>query len=609
MRRALVGVLGHVDHGKTALVRALTGTDTDRLPEEKRRGISILPGYARLAADDAELDLVDVPGHERFVRAMVAGAAAMRAALLVVDAREGVRAQTREHAGIAALLGVRQGVVAIARADRAEPAEITQAMEAARALLAELSLEAWPCLSCSALTGDGVAALTAALLALAEPAPDGEPGRAWMPLDRAFHRPGAGLVVTGALRQGRLAVGDEVELWPGPRRATVRGLQGHGEALETARPGRRLAVALRGASAVPGDALASPGLVAASSLLDVRVTALAALRRGEALRLLCGPVEVGARLRLMGGDTLGPGETGFAQLALDGPIAVPVRAGFVLRRPSPPATVAGGVVLDAEAPRRRGRDAALLAAMAGHDAPEAAAEALRAAGPRGLCTERLRRLAGGDLPVGATALTAGVSLAVNALAGLEAALLAAVSAACRVDPLGAGPEARALLRTALPDGAPAEAVAARLAARRELRLAGGRFSLPAAPLLGESERALLAELEALWREAGLAPPEAIAVAAGSARRAAAIRHLVRHGVLLRAPDAVQKREWLFHHAALATARARLAAPLGATPAGLTVSQCNALLAVTRRHGVPILERLDADGFTRRHGDRRVLRDA
>ncbi len=607
MRHALIAVLGHVDHGKTALVRALTGTDTDRLAEEKARGISIVPGYACLATPDAALDLVDVPGHERFVRAMIAGASAMGAALLVVDAREGVRPQTREHAEIAMLLGVRRGVVAIARCDRASLAEAAGARDQAQALLAELRLDPWPAVCCSAVTGEGIAQLGQALAVLAGPAPPGEAGRAWMPLDRVFHRKGAGLVVTGALRQGRLAVGDAVELWPGPRRARIRGLQSHGVPLEDAGPGRRLAAGLRGATAVPGDVLASPGLLAESTILDVRVTALAsaprALRRGEALRLLCGTAEAGARLRLLDRTALGPGEESVAQLLLDAPLALPVRAGFVLRLPSPPRSVAGGVVLDPEAPRRRAREAALLAAMARMAAGEAARHALREAGPRGLPVARLRRLAGGLLPEDAVILAGGVALDAALLAAMEGQLLAAVEAAMRDDPLGPGAPAQALLREALP-GAPGEAIAARLLARSALRLEAGHLKPAAALPLGAAERLLLEEIEDAFRRAALTPPETAHVLQGDRRRLAALRHLVAARVLVRAADAVQKREYLFHRDAMSQARAALREALAQRP--LTVSDCNRILGITRRHGVPLLERLDAEGFTRRSGHLRHL---
>jgi selenocysteine-specific elongation factor len=612
MRHALVGVMGHVDHGKTALVRALTGIETDRLPEERARGISILPGYARLARPDAAIELVDLPGHERFVRAMVAGAGAMRAALLAVDAVEGVRAQTIEHAEIAALLGVTAGVVAVTRADRAAPDQAAAAGEAARALLARLGLGAWPVVVTSAVAGTGLDALAAALDALAVPE-DAPQGRAWLPLDRAFSLAGAGTVVTGALRSGVLRVEDEVEIIPGGLRARIRGLHAHGNPLAEARAGRRVAVALRGVArdaVAPGMALATPGLLVPATRLDVALRVLASaprpLRQGEALRLLLGTAEAGARLHLPEGAELRPGEAASVQLRLDAPLAAPARARCVLRLPSPTRTVAGGEVLDPDPPRRRARDAALLRAMAATDAAGAAALRLRAAGPLGMPEAAVARI--GPPPPGVVRLAGGMLLDAEACAAAEAALLAAVESAQRADPTGPGPDL-ATLRAALSPGAPVEGLAARLVAARALDLAGGRLrrrGLAVAALLSDSDRALLAEVEAAFRRSLLAPPDAAAVAAGCRRRAAALHHLLRDGVLVRAPDAVQKREILFHRDALAAARRAIRAHFAARADGFLAGECGRLLGISRRYAIPLLERLDAERFTRREGDRRHL---
>ncbi|MGG5811257.1 selenocysteine-specific translation elongation factor [Falsiroseomonas sp. CW058] len=616
MRHALVGVLGHVDHGKTALVRALTGTETDRLPEERARGISIVLGFARLLAPcGAELDLVDVPGHERFVRAMVAGATAMGGALLAVDAAEGVRAQTVEHAEIAAILGIRRGVVAVTRSDRAAPESAARAAEEARALARRLGLGDWPVVVTSALTGQGLAELAGLLGGLAGPSGPASEG-AWMPLDRAFSHPGAGTVVTGALRRGVLRIGEEVEILPGRRPARIRGLQIHGRAVEAAGAGRRVAVALRGTergAVAAGDALATPGLLAAATRLDVRVALLASvprpLQRGEALRLLLGTAEVGARLHLLDRDAVAPGETAVAQLRLDAPVATPVREPFVLRLPSPARTVGGGVVLDPDPPRRRMRDAPLLSAMAGADAPGAAALRLRDAGMVGLPAAVLARLAGSAVALEeGVRLAGGLVLHRDAAAAAEGALLEAVEAAQRSDPTGAGPDLGAL-RHALPPGAPLEGLAARLVAARALLLEGGRLrrrGLDAAALLSDADRAVLAEVEGAFRAGLLAPPDAEAVVGRCRRRAAALHHLLRAGVLVRAPDAVQKREVVFHRDALDLARRAIRVHFAARPDGFAAGECGRLLGISRRYAIPLLERLDAERFTRRKGDRRHL---
>ncbi|HYF07160.1 MAG TPA: selenocysteine-specific translation elongation factor [Acetobacteraceae bacterium] len=615
MRGALVAVLGHVDHGKTALVRALTGTDTDRLPEEKARGISIALGFAHLVTGEAVLDLVDVPGHERFVRTMAAGASAMQAALLVVDAREGVRAQTREHAEIASLLGITRGVVAVTRRDLAGEAEAAEAAGQAAALLRELGLGAWPILPCSAVTGDGIALLAAALGRLASPAP-ATGGDAWLPVDRAFVLPGAGLVVTGTLRHGALARDDAVAVLPHGREASVRGLHLHGMPVPRAAPGRRIAVALRGlgrGDITPGDALATPGSLVASARMDAWIRVLAssprALRAGDTLRLHGGTAEAGARLRLLGAGALEPGASGPVQLMLDRPVALPAREGFILRLPSPARTVAGGMVLDAEAPRRRAQDATLLVAMAAASREEAARLRLRHAAQAGLPQAAFRRLAGCPGMPGVVSLAGERVLDEGIATALEERLEGCVAAAQRADPLGPGIGARAALAAALPPRAPGEAIAARLVARGVLALAGGHLRLRGAAALTAADRALLEEVEEAWRGAGLSPPETRAVIRGEARRAQAVRLLLARGVLVRAPDAVQKREYLFHATALAQARAMLREALAARAEGLTVSECGALLGLTRRHSVPLLERLDAERFTRRIGDRRHLHAA
>ncbi|MDO9502871.1 selenocysteine-specific translation elongation factor [Falsiroseomonas sp.] len=615
MRSVLAGVLGHVDHGKTALVRALTGIETDRLPEEKARGISIALGFARLVQEDAEIDLVDVPGHERFLRTMIAGATAMQAALLCIDAREGVRAQTVEHAEVAALLGLTRGVVAITRCDLA-PGD--DAAAEARALLVRLGLGDWPVVMTSAVDGAGIDELKAQLALLARP-PEATAMGAWLPVDRAFSRPGVGTVVTGALRRASLAVEDEVEIWPGGQRTRLRGVQLHGQAVAQAQPGRRTALALRGvtpAEVPPGSALATPGLLAESRRLDAQVVLLASapasVRRGEVLRLLVGTTELGARLHLLEDALLAPGTSAVAQLRLDAPLAVPARERFVLRTASPPRTIGGGVVLDPAAPRRSTRDAPLLHAMQAATPMAAAALRLQAAGPQGAATAALARVAGLlpealDLP-DAVRLTGDLLLHREVHVALEAAAVAAVEQAQHQDPTAPGP-ALSALRAALPRAAPVEALLARLVASGTLDLAAGRFTrrgLDPLALLPPAARALLDAVEDAFRNGGLAPPDAATVIGGQRPRAQAVALLLRRGHLIRAPDAVHKREVLFHRNALAVARQSLRDNFADSPSGFLVGECGRLLGISRRFAVPLLERLDAEGLTRRDGDRRYI---
>ena len=264
----LVGVIGHVDHGKTALVRALTGTDTDRLKEEKQRGVSIVPGFALLrpaGPEGGEIDLIDLPGHERFVRAMISGATGMRAVLLAVDAREGLKPQTIEHLEIARLIGVRRGVVALTKCDLVGPEAVAARTAEVSAVAARAGLDDVRVIATSVVAGTGLSDLTAALAGLLGEAPAAsDDGFPYLPLDRVFARPGFGTVVTGTLRRGRLTVGDRVAVMPGGTIATVRGLQIHGRPVQSAELGRRTAVALRGvelAELQRGQALAAPDLL------------------------------------------------------------------------------------------------------------------------------------------------------------------------------------------------------------------------------------------------------------------------------------------------------------------------------------------------------------
>lgn len=357
----IIGTAGHVDHGKTALVRALTGVNTDRLPEEQKRGITIELGFAPLAVPGVGIaGVVDVPGHEDLVRTMVAGAAGVDVGLVVVAADEGVMPQTREHVAILDLLGVRHAVVALTKCDLV-PDDVLAARRAATVeFLAGTSLAGSPVVATSAETRAGLDALLAALatvLQAARPKDDNDLVR--LPVDRVFTRPGAGTVVTGTLWSGQLALGDELVLLPAQRRCRVRALQIHGTPQERAGPGYRVAVALAGVerSAVRrGDFLAAETSWQPTGMLRADVVLLDGAERWSPrtrLRLHLGTRDVGARV--LTPRSARPGEEIAARVVLDEP--VPARGGdrFILRRGSPSATIGGGVVTDGFPPRRRSR--------------------------------------------------------------------------------------------------------------------------------------------------------------------------------------------------------------------------------------------------------------
>src|SRR6185503_11036218 len=364
MRRAIVGTAGHVDHGKTRLIEALTGIDCDRLAEEKARGITIDLGFAWLVDGDLQLGFVDVPGHERFLHNALAGLGGIRVMLLVVAADEGVKPQTREHVAICSLLGIPAAVVALTKTDLVSADLVELAQLEVEELLQATPFAGAPIVPVSAATGAGVERLREVLLArageVAVPADAARPAR--LPIDRAFHLKGLGVVVTGTLAAGRVAAGDELAVVPGERTARVRSVQVHGSPREEALAGERTSLQLAGVELGElerGQQLAPAGVLATTHRLLARCTWLP-----DAGKPLAGWTPV--RVHLLAAETLGkarallppelaPGSTGIVELRLDRPLAAVRGDRLVLRRPSPPATLGGGEVLDPLWRRRRGK--------------------------------------------------------------------------------------------------------------------------------------------------------------------------------------------------------------------------------------------------------------
>ena len=356
----VIGTAGHVDHGKSVLVEALTGIDPDRLREEKERGMTIDLGFAWLTLPSGrQVSLVDVPGHERFIKNMLAGAGGIDLALLVVAADEGVMPQTREHLAILDLLEVASGILVVTKKDLVEDdflelvkADVLEAVEGT-------ALAGSPVVACSGLTGEGLDELRRVLdERLEETTPKRDIGRPRLPVDRAFTIAGFGTVVTGTLIDGSFDAGQEVEIVPDGTHARIRGLQNHKEQVERALPGRRTAVNLSGVSKDQlrrGQVLALPGQLAPTDAVDVRLRALASLRRplrhAAEFTLHTGSAEMPGRLLLLDRPELAPGEEGWAQLRLSGRIGVVKGDRFVLRTPND--TVGGGLIVDAHPQRHR----------------------------------------------------------------------------------------------------------------------------------------------------------------------------------------------------------------------------------------------------------------
>ena len=360
----VIGTAGHVDHGKSMLVKALTGIDPDRLKEEKERQMTIDLGFAWLTLPSGEqVGIVDVPGHKDFIENMLAGVGGIDAALFVVAADEGVMPQTREHLAILDLLGVKSGLVALTKVDLVDDPEWLELVEAeVEELLEGTTLADAPIIPVSAKTGQGLPELVAELDALLQRTPPRRDlGRPRLSIDRVFSITGFGTVVTGTLVDGAFELGQEVEILPQGIKARIRGLQTHKRHIERAMPGSRVAINLAGVSKNElrrGDVVTTPGWLKPTQLVDVRLRCLAdaprPLRHNATLKFFSGSAEVVARARLLDSEVIPPGEEGWVQLRLAKPVALIKGDRFIVRQPSPPLTIGGGVVVDPH-PRRHRR--------------------------------------------------------------------------------------------------------------------------------------------------------------------------------------------------------------------------------------------------------------
>ncbi len=625
MKHLTVGVAGHIDHGKTALVRALTGTETDRLPEEQARGMTIVLGFAHLTLPGGEIDFIDVPGHEKFVRTMIAGATGIDTALLVVAANERIKPQTAEHVALMGLLGVRRGLVAVTKSDLVtNSAECGRVLDELRGFLVGTFLANAPLLLVSAHTGEGISALQDALCQQLADA-DAPPEYPYfsLPIDRAFTLTGQGTIVTGTLRRGTLRTGQAIEIMPRGLRAEVRGLQVHGQAVSVAYPGWRTAVNLRGVKKddlAHGDTLVTVGALRPTRIVDAEMTLLPSaarpLKRGAAVVLHHGTAEVPARVYPLGQSEIVPGERAFVQMRLGADAAAAWGEPFVLRLPSPAETIGGGTIAD-PCPLKHTRDDTnllqhLQTLAYGTEAQRFLTKLAEAgAGGRdpktlGLDVGLREELLLAALPV----VICGPSLVLHqdTFAALEAQTVSAVRQFHAKHPTRRGMPSEEL-RRALPSAlkpAAYTAVLAALSGAGALEALDGLvktagYSPEAA--LSATEREIAGEIEATFRDACLKPPELDIVLRRDRRRKTLYHYLVEAGRLVALTDPTGGRPVVFHRAAIEALGPRLQSALTESD-GLRVSELNQLLQTTRKFSVPLLEYLDSIGLTRRDGDLR-----
>ncbi|HEU4563158.1 MAG TPA: selenocysteine-specific translation elongation factor [Gemmatimonadaceae bacterium] len=611
----ILGTAGHVDHGKTALVRALTGVDTDRLAEEKRRGITIDIGFAPLRlASDLLLGVVDVPGHEAFVRNMLAGATGVDLALLVVAADEGVMPQTREHLAILSLLGIRGGVVALTKSDLAEPEWLELVREDLRAALAGSPLAGAPIVPTSVVTGDGLDALRGALERAARdiPARDAE-DLFRLPIDRAFSVKGTGTVVTGTVWSGALGRDAVVRLLPQDRTARVRGIESHGAAVARALPGTRSAVALAGVDVadVPrGTMLVSDGAWTAARTLLAEVALLADAPRSlgarTAVRFHLGTSEVGARIVTAGG-ALEPGGRKQARVVLDAPVVARAGDRFVIRSASPVLTIGGGIVNDPAPAHRRARPWAAAAATPA----ERLARALDGAGAQGLAVASLPvRLGMAPHEVGRMLASAnGHTLRVGdrlyasaAITTLTERFVALVDAHHARAPLDPGAPLQSVRAQVGAEGALVDVVLQALVREERLEVSGALVMRRGwKPVLAAAEREAVEGIRAELERAGREPPSVAELEAKFGPATVPLLRLMeRDGVLVQV-----EMERFYHRAAV---EEMLAALRGGMERGRAYgpSELRDSLGFSRKFLIPFLEYCDRIGVTERRADGRVL---
>jgi selenocysteine-specific elongation factor len=633
----VLGTAGHIDHGKTALVRALTGINTDRLPAERERGITIDLGFAWLDLGDSRIGVVDVPGHERFIRNMLAGATGLDLAMLVVAADDSVMPQTREHLEILRLLGLPGGVVALTKCDLVDADWVSLVEEEIRTLVAGTFLEGAAVVRTSSTTGQGIDELRAELARVVASAPErSDSGLFRMAIDRSFTVAGHGTVVTGTVASGTVRVGDELEWHPQGRLVRVRGLRRHDQVAESLERGSRAAINLGGVhhrEIERGQELATTGYLKSTRVLSVELHPSAESTRGlrhrGRYRVHLGTAEVTATLSLLEPRKIEGGQISLGQLLLAEPVVAVHAQPFILRQESPPSTVGGGRVLHPTMRRLRRRASGEIGQLTRLQDPDAAArltgalafqrlnpwtaaDLVREAGIRSIDVDRaLQSLASSgalvELPVGPRRT---VRVLAEVATELEGRVLRALKRLHESRPRQSTVR-RTHVAAELPDLANDTLVSGlmdRLAARGEVLIERGTVALRGhEPKLSQAERRLKAELVEAYRAGGFSPPDAAALKATAGAQAKALPELI--ALLVDEGEIVELgRDFQLAARWEVELRQRVTDKL-ADGASLTMSDLRDLLGTTRKYAVPIGEYLDRVGVTVRDGDLRRLGSA
>jgi selenocysteine-specific elongation factor len=632
MKSVIVGTAGHIDHGKTALVKALTGIDADRLEEEKRRGITIDIGFAHLEIPTADgnkvrLGFVDVPGHEKFVRNMLAGIGGIDLVLLVIAADEGVKPQTREHFDICRLLSIQRGITVLTKSDSVdrETLDVVR-MEVEEFLRGSfLDVAKAPILAVSALTRAGIEELKRALLDVASQIPARDSGAIpRLPIDRVFTMKGFGTVVTGTLVSGSISRDDELELFPSGRKLRVRGIQVHGTAADQAVAGQRTALNLAGASTADlarGMSLALPDTFHAGKRVDVSLTLLPSakpLKDRARVHLHVYTAEVIAEVRLYGGKEVNPGERVFAQLRMEEPGLLLPGDRFIIRQFSPVITIGGGWVLDANPPSKVKKDEAESflreIAMA---TPEAALEARvarrgqqalsvsEAVAETGLPASGIQRHLSKAVQNGHIVRPADVFIHRASFDSLKNQLTKRVEDFQAKSPLVAGLSRKELQESFAARTEVFSAALDALVKEKKLEFAGELVRLQGRGVVMKDEESESKRIiEQAFASAGLAVPALKDVLStlkvDRARAQKIVTLMLRDKVLVKVSD-----DLVFHSSALQQLREQMASQKAKSP-NIDVGRFKELTGVSRKYAIPLLEYLDRERVTRRVGNERII---
>jgi selenocysteine-specific elongation factor len=633
-RDLILGTAGHIDHGKTSLVKALTGIDCDRLPEEKARGITIDIGFATLDLGEFRLGIVDVPGHERFIKNMLAGATGIDLAVLVVAADDSVMPQTREHLEILQLLGLRHGVIALTKSDLVDETTREVVELEIRELVHGSFLESASIIRTSAQTGEGLDELKTAIAEVCRRIED-RPGHEWfrLAIDRSFIVQGHGTVVTGSVTSGSLRVGDEVEWLPRGEKVRVRSLQNHDKPVEEVHRGQRAAINLAGVhheDVIRGQEVATSGYLVPSRVLTVRLHCLADVKRPikhrAPIRFHLGTAEIMGTLALLDSDAIEPGGWGLAQVFLEEPATATWGQPFVIRGPSATQTLGGGQVLQPVAKKIRRRHVEMLERIERLWSGDAEQRALTVAwfgGFAGFSPADLVRGANidpdetqplitrlkvrGDLVEVATGQARRLLLHADMLKELDARILQVLNRLHEEFPLMSSHD-RQRVQSQLDyvgDEALVHSAVDRLIEKKQLvgdlrRVGRADFK----PKLGANLRKLKDKMVAAYQEARFQPPDPASFAGQAGGNAANLKDLfdvcVAEGLLVRITEDI------YLHTDTEAEMRRLISEKLAGDSGLTVAEIRDLLGTTRKYAVPLCEYLDRVGVTRREGDLRFL---